>query len=215
MKLVVRIALGLALLLLAAIAFVQLSGRQRAQQEAAQQQATEAYFKELLADESQHKPPNVSDLADPQPADLNWPLQRVGLEAGLEAEGTGLSLADHQGKTIFIDLWATWCKPCIAQMPSIQRLYEQHTGDNYAFLLISPEEKDVVERFLAENEYTFPVYLTGEEHPETFELQPLPFTYVINPAGELVFSKHGGPNRYDAPSFVEFLRSWSGAESRG
>lgn len=207
MKPIVRVALLVALVLVVAIAAVQLGERRRAQREAAEHQETEAYFKQILADESRHEAPPIAEIAEPQLADLNWPLERVDDGSG----GGPSSLAEHAGKTIFIDLWATWCKPCIAQMPSIQRLWEEHAGDDYAFLLISPEERDVVERFLAENEYTFPVYLTGEEHPETFATRPLPFTYVVNPAGEIVFRKHGGPNRYDAPSFVEFLRGWNAA----
>lgn len=205
MRIVVKIAVTAALVLALAIGLVHLRDRWRAHEEEAQRQSAEAYFKELLADESRHQAPDVDTLEQPRAADLAWDLERLG-----EVPGSGaMSLAEHRGKTIFIDVWATWCKPCIAQMPSIQRLYEMHPGDDYAFLLISSEEAEVVEGFLSDQDFTFPVYLTGEAHPETFELSPLPHTYVVNPEGEIVYRKHGGPNRYDDPSFVEFFRSWS------
>ncbi len=200
MRRLIQGAAALAAMLALALGWIQLKESQRAAQEAAGRQETEAYFKELLANEELHSPPKVTELPDPKPADLDWALERFG-------EGP-VSLAGFRGKTIFIDVWATWCKPCVAQMPSVQRLFEQLRGEEFAFLLISPEAPKVVEKYLSEHDYTFPVYLTGQEAPQTFPIRPLPATYVVNPSGEIVYQEHGGPKKYDHPSFVEFLKSW-------
>jgi len=200
MRRLIRATAVLAAALALALGWMQLKERQRAAQEAAERQEAEAYFKELLANEELHTPPKVTELPDPKPADLDWTLERFG-------EGP-ISLTDFRGKTIFIDVWATWCKPCVAQMPSVQRLFEQLQGDEYEFLLISPEDPEVVEKYLGENDYTFPIYLTGQEVPTTFPIQPLPATYVVNPRGEIVYQEHGGPKKYDHSSFVDFLKSW-------
>ena len=197
----IQVLMALAVVLILVLGWVQLEDRRVARNEAAERQETEAYFKELLANEDLHSPPTIAEIP-PKPANLDWPLERLG-------EGP-VSLADFRGKTLFIDVWATWCKPCLAQMPSIQRLFERHQGDEFAFLLISPEAPEVVETYLNGNAYSFPVYLTGQDHPESFAIRPLPATYVVNPSGEIVYQEHGGPKKYDHPSFVEFLRTWSG-----
>ena len=200
MKNLLKIVVAVAVLLAIWIAYLELDARRREQALARELAELGAEYQQLLTDESRHPAPDVKPM-EPRPADLDWKLHRVG--------GGPELLSEHRGKTIFIDVWATWCKPCIAQMPSIQRLHDLQPSDEFAFLLISPEDEDVVSKFLAAHDFTLPFYLTGEDHPESFALRPLPFTYVINPQAEIVYQEHGGPNRYDDPAFVEFLRSWS------
>lgn len=201
MKTVIKIAFIVAALIAMSIAYLNFSEERRQRLEAEEKAQLEAEYKQLFADSSKHKIPQTDPIENPKIADMGWDLQRLGAGPA--------SLSEYRGRTIFIDVWATWCKPCIAQMPSIQKLYEQHQSEEYAFLLISPEDEEIVGKFLAAHDYTLPFYLTGDQHPETFDIRPLPFTYVINPRGEIVYQNHGGPNQYDSESFVEFFRSWS------
>ena len=69
--------------------------------------------------------------------DVEWKLQSL--------DGEETSLSAFEGKVLFVNLWATWCGPCVVEMPSIQRLYEQFPQEDMAFLLVSDEPPDVVE----------------------------------------------------------------------
>lgn len=203
MKLILKIGIALAVLLTSGLMAVRYSSERQDRLEAEDQADYEAEILEMLANEDRHPAPEIPRTLAPVPADYDWTLY--------DFDGGELSLEQFRGKTLFIDVWATWCKPCRAQMNSIQRLYDAHRGEEYAFLLIAKELDDVekVRAYLDEKGYTFPVYLAGDESPSTFPTRPLPFTFVVDPAGEIVYQVHGGPHKWDDESFVEFFRSLS------
>ncbi len=109
--------------------------------------------------------------------------------------GTTHSLSDYKGKTIFLNFWATWCPPCRAEMPDIQKLYEtQDTeGDNAVIILgvAAPNygtEKDEqgIRDFLKENGYTYPVLMdTDAELFEAYGIYSFPTTYMIDREGNV------------------------------
>ena len=200
MKTLIRALVAIALLIAAAIATIHYVQESRERRETEEMEQAKAEFMAMLADEDQHILPEVPETVTPEAVDLEWQLATL--------DGEEVSLAEFRGKTIFIDTWATWCKPCVAQMPSIQRLYDAHPGEEYAFLLISTEYEDPerVRKYIEEKGYTFPVYLTTKERPPMFQRPTVPWTYVINAAGEVVYKDHGGPRKWDHESFVEFFR---------
>lgn len=133
-------------------------------------------------------------------ADYNMPL--------LTITGERTSLSDFEGKTIFINFWATWCPPCIAEMPNIQRLYNEVENEDIVFVMASldgdPQKAwDFVER----KGFTFPVYSVIAK-PRIYDASIVPSTYVISPQGNIVM-KHQGMAKYDTDSFKEFLNSVS------
>ena len=129
-------------------------------------------------------------------ADFEWKLQ------GLDGEET--SLAAFKGKVLFVNLWATWCGPCVVEMPSIQRLYEQFRQEDVKFLLVSDEPPDVVEPFVQEKGWELPMYVSNDERPSVFESRGIPATFILDREGRIVF-RHVGSARWDDESSVRFL----------
>ena len=68
-----------------------------------------------------------------------------------------VSFGEFRNKVVFLNFWATWCPPCVAEMPTIQDLYEEY-GDKIAFVLVSNEETSVIKKYMDKEGYTFPVY---------------------------------------------------------
>ncbi len=100
-----------------------------------------------------------------------------------------LDLKQYFGKTIFINFWATWCKPCLAEMPSIQSAMEKLKEENIEFLFASDETKEQIENFKANYEYNF--NYVRVENLEELNIMALPTTFIFDADGKLVFSEMG------------------------
>lgn len=95
-----------------------------------------------------------------------------------------------KGKVVVVNYWATWCPPCIAEMPSFEKLYTDYKKD-VVFLFIANDDQYKVEQFIKKNKYKIPVYFMTSENPEELESSSLPTTYIINKSGEIVVEKVG------------------------
>lgn len=118
-----------------------------------------------------------------------------------------IDVSGFKGKTIFLNLWATWCGPCRAEMPSIENLYKKVDRENIVFIMLSLDQKDPftkVTRYVQEKEFTFPVYFPAGELPATLQVRSIPVTLVISPEGKTVY-KHVGTANYDTDKFRSFL----------
>ncbi|MFC7356981.1 TlpA family protein disulfide reductase [Jejudonia soesokkakensis] len=113
---------------------------------------------------------------------LDWSLVTI--------EGESINLASSEGNVILINLWATWCPPCIAEMPSLQNLYNDYKY-SVDFYFPSSEEKEILQMFLQKKGYTFPVYRFNEQPPLQLQSQSIPATFVISKKGEIVIKKIG------------------------
>lgn len=108
-------------------------------------------------------------------------------------EGETANLVSSEEKVILINFWATWCPPCVAEMPSLQNLYNQF-GDRVDFYFVSMESPDKLNSFMNKNGYDFPVYIPKQQVPEAIESYSLPTTYVISKSGKIVVDKTGAAN---------------------
>jgi thiol-disulfide isomerase/thioredoxin len=109
---------------------------------------------------------------------------------------------------IFLNIWATWCPPCIAEMPNIQRLYEKVGSDDIAFVMLSVDEggMDKVQKFIQKKGFTFPVYLPDGPLPRAFQSPAIPTTFILSPEGRIV-ARQEGMAEYDTQEVREFLQS--------
>jgi thiol-disulfide isomerase/thioredoxin len=105
-------------------------------------------------------------------------------------------------EVIVINYWATWCPPCIAEMPNFQRIYNDY-GDRVIFLFLTMDPIDQTDKFLNKNEYNLPVF-NYTKLPAPLNHNSIPTSYVINRNSEIVFS-HTGAYKWDSESFREFL----------
>ncbi len=113
-----------------------------------------------------------------------------------------IDLSQYKGKTVFINFWATWCKPCIQEMPTIEKAQEKLKNQNVIFLLASNEEPDQIEKFIKKHSYGF--HYVHLENLEELKIQALPTTYIFNPEGKLKFSETGF-RIWDDPSNIELI----------
>ena len=106
------------------------------------------------------------------------------------------------GEVIVINYWATWCPPCIAEMPNFQRVYNDYKG-RVVFLFLTTDSKIQTDKFLKKNDYTLPVY-NYNKLPVPLNHNSIPTSFVLNRKGEIVFS-HTGAYKWDSDSFKAFL----------
>lgn len=118
-------------------------------------------------------------------SDYQWSVQNE--------EGEVLTLSQLDEKPIFLNFWATWCPPCVAELPEIQKAWEKH-GESVAFLLVTNQEPAVVEAFMNKHGYTVPVHYTSSAAPGIFNHQSIPTTYILSPDGKIVVKKKGAVN---------------------
>ena len=122
-------------------------------------------------------------------------------------KGETLPFEDLKGKVIFLNIWATWCPPCIAEMPNIQSLYEKVDSDKIAFVMLSVDKAGLekVKKFIDRKGFTFPVYMPASPLPDEFYTQSIPTTFIISPEGKIVH-KQVGMAEYDTPEVLKFLQ---------
>lgn len=120
--------------------------------------------------------------------------------------GTVQSLSDFKGDVIFMNIWATWCPPCIAEMPSIYSLYKDFKNDkNISFVMVSMDENfDKAKEFMARRGYDLPIYHYQSKVQGTYDSSVIPTTYIISPDLEIVLQKEGFA-KYDTEEFRTFL----------
>ncbi len=114
--------------------------------------------------------------------DYRWNLTKL--------EGSQVNFVQSKGKVTLINLWATWCPPCVAEMPSLQKLYNRY-GDRVDFYFVSSEESPRLQKFLQKKEYDLPVYIERHAPPALLQTTSIPTTYVISKSGQIVVNETG------------------------
>ncbi|HRP88698.1 MAG TPA: TlpA disulfide reductase family protein [Edaphocola sp.] len=132
----------------------------------------------LIATAPKELPNNRQKVAQ----NYNWEL--------LNLKGQRYNLSQSKGKVVVINLWATWCPPCVAEMPSLQKLHNKFKND-VDFYFISNESQELLQKFLDKKNYNFPVFLPMSNYPEDFDGNKLPTTYVLKKNGEIIIEETG------------------------
>ncbi|RZL17646.1 MAG: TlpA family protein disulfide reductase [Pedobacter sp.] len=143
--------------------------------------------------------PNVSEKNKP----VNSDLSAIKFK---DAKGNVLSLADLKGKIIFLNFWATWCPPCLAEMPSINKLYTQFKNDPNVIFIFADADGDLIKsgKFMTNRKFDMPVYKVESEIPEQIFSGALPTTVIFDKQGRISFM-HEGIANYSNKKFVDFL----------
>lgn len=119
-----------------------------------------------------------------------------------DLEGNTIDLNNYQGKTVFINVWATWCGPCIKEMPSIERAKKLLNNSTIEFLLASNESVEEIEGFVKKR--NMDLHYIQLENLEELNIQALPTTIIINSKGELRFSETGY-REWDSADNIQLL----------
>lgn len=119
-------------------------------------------------------------------------------------DGNVINMAEFNGNAVFLNFWATWCKPCIKEMPSIQAAIKQMNDDKIVFLFASTETMEEIEAFKNNNGFDF--QYVQYNNPEELGIMALPTTFIFNPFGELVFNEMGYRNWEDEKN-IQLLKN--------
>lgn len=156
----------------------------------------------------------------PLPAPAAGPAVRLTATAPAPAltlrglDGRLLSLQELRGKAVLVNLWASWCPPCVAEMPGLQALYEKVDKRKVAFVLISLDENPAkAQRLVQRRGYTMPVYFPAGPLPAPFDTESIPTTVLLGPDGQ-VAARHEGMADYDTPEFQAALEKLGGSGRR-
>ena len=110
----------------------------------------------------------------------------------LDGEGTG-SIADHRGKWVLVNVWASWCDPCREESPALQRFHERHSEDGFTVLGI--DSRDVTDdalEFVAEFDLTYPQLHDPEgDRPDELWMSGFPESFLVNPDGNVALIRPG------------------------
>jgi cytochrome c biogenesis protein CcmG/thiol:disulfide interchange protein DsbE len=142
------------------------------------QQAEQA---EVKAEEKTTKPPG--DKAPPGPGAK--PAPSFTLQ---DLKGNQISLSDFKGKVVVLDFWATWCPPCVKEIPHFIELYEQYKDQGFAMVGISVDREgvSVVKSFAQKYRINYPILMTDGQVDKTYGGIPgIPTTFVIDSAGNI------------------------------
>jgi thiol-disulfide isomerase/thioredoxin len=125
-------------------------------------------------------------------------------------DGTTVSMEVAKGELLFLNIWSTMCAPCVAELPSIERLHDAVGNDGVKFMCVATDrDRDRVRRFVESNGLKLPVFVLGDgELPQMFDSDYVPATYVVSPDGLVVY-QHTGAASWDHPRVVSFLRGLS------
>lgn len=155
-----------------------------------------------------------ADVPDIATDDLSVSTASPAGEAGMVGkyfklttlDGNTLNFESLKGKVVFLNIWATWCPPCVAEMSNIQRLYDKVGSEKIAFVMLSVDNKgaDKVQKFIQKKGFTFPVYMPASQLPEEFSIDAIPTTFIISPEGKIV-ARQEGMAEYDTKEMREFL----------
>jgi len=123
-----------------------------------------------------------------------------------DQKGAIIQTQNLTGKVVFINFWATWCGPCRAEMPSIQKLYDKYKDNEQVVFLLVEIEKDQegAKKFLEEEKLNLPIYFPESQIPQTWLSDAIPSTVVLNKQGHLAFD-HKGMADYASKEFEDFL----------
>jgi thiol-disulfide isomerase/thioredoxin len=143
--------------------------------------------------------PKTDNNKYPGEADYNFIL--------VDQTGKSLDVSTLKGKVIFLNFWATWCPPCVAEMPDINHLYQEVDKENIVFLMVSMDEDFAkAKKFAEKRRFSFNVYRPVTSIPAVFSGNVIPSTYIISPRGKILVKKEGMA-QYNTESFREFLKS--------
>ena len=158
-------------------------------------------------------------------------LQRIILETGifkaktleepiqiredlLLADLNGLpvgTLSEFRGKVVFLNIWATWCPPCVAEMPDLQRLYDRVQNEHLVYIFLSSDEDpETVRHFMGKRDLKLPVYFPASPLPYSLRTRVIPSTFIIDHEGRIVMQKEGMA-KYNTRSFRSALKELTDA----
>lgn len=122
-----------------------------------------------------------------------------------DLDGNDVKISDYKGKRVLINFWATWCTPCLIEMPSMENAQEALKDENYVFLFATTDHIDKIKNFEKNNSYNFK-FLKYNGTLDKLNIYALPATFIYNSKGEMV-KRIDGVTEWDAEEMLAQLRN--------
>ena len=105
-----------------------------------------------------------------------------------DINGKTHTLSDYKGKLVFLNFWATWCPPCLSEMPAMQKLYQTWDKDMFVMLAVNMgQSRAEVKAFAKKHKYTFPILMDSEQKVAAgYRVRGIPTTYFIDAKGNII-----------------------------
>lgn len=125
----------------------------------------------------------------------------------VDLEGNKVSLSDLKGKKVFLNFWATWCPPCKAEMPEIEKIYQETKDSDLVILAVEiGEPLDTVKTFIDDNNYNFKVLLdSNQEIATAYGITAIPTSFFIDEQGNIVSQKIGAMTYDEMKEYIDTL----------
>lgn len=117
--------------------------------------------------------------------DYQWQL--------VDLDGNPMDFRSLKGEVVLVNVWATWCPPCVAEFPSFVKLHRDY-GEKVAFLFVARDEPEKVKAFLERKGYGLPAYFEVSNPPREFSGSSIPATYIIGRTGKIAVDEKGAAN---------------------
>ena len=117
-------------------------------------------------------------------------------------QGMAIDMKQYKGKPVFMNFWATWCKPCIDEMPTIKNAMDHFKEEKIEFLFASDESAEEIQAFETEHRYGFNYARVG--NMEDLNIIVLPTTFIFDKDGKQVFSE-AGYRKWDDKANIDLL----------
>lgn len=136
----------------------------------------------------------------------NYPKADFNLQV-TNLQGEMVKMENYKGKVIFLNFWATWCMPCVAELPSIDKLYQQFKNDDMVFFLISKEKIDLVKDYKHRKNYEVPFFINDSTSsiPVMYHSPGIPTTFIINKKGQVIKASAGAED-WDDKEFIQTVK---------
>jgi thiol-disulfide isomerase/thioredoxin len=152
--------------------------------------------------------PSGPDLPVLGRVDPGWKLETL--------DGQDVSFGSFQGRAVFLNIWATWCLPCVAEVPSIQDLHDALKDEGVAVVLVTQETPEAVRAFVEKKGWHVPIYLARSGVPVALQSDGIPATFLLNRRGEVLYRHIGRAdwNTEDCRAFLRRLQQESTGSAR-
>lgn len=123
----------------------------------------------------------------------------------LDLNGQAHTLSDYRGKVVIIDFWATFCRPCIYEIPHFIQFYNEYKDDGLVILGVGLDGKQKLEVFAREKGMSYPVLIGDKATVEKYGIQPIPTTFILDREGEIKDKIIGYAPGYENTIKAKFL----------